>query len=162
MNKPRVSSIVAVAKNDRAIGYKNKLLWDIPEDTQYFRETTKGHPVIMGQLTFESIGRPLPNRLNIILSLDKNFKSDGVTVVGSIDEGLAIAKATGNDEIFIIGGASIYRQTIDLIDRLYVTEVEGEYEADTFFPDYSNFTKVVSERASSDGKYKYKFRILEK
>ncbi|XOU95050.1 MAG: dihydrofolate reductase [Candidatus Kerfeldbacteria bacterium] len=162
MRQPIVSSIVAVAKQDRAIGSKNKLLWEIPEDMQYFRKITAGHPVIMGQLTFESIGMPLPKRLNIVLSLDKNYKADGVTIASSIEEGIKIAKENDQEEIFVIGGASIYKQTIDLIDRLYVTEVEGEYEADTFFPEYSQFTKVVSERESSDEKYKYKFLVLEK
>ena len=162
MEKLIVSSIVAVAKKDRAIGYKNKLLWEIPEDMQYFRKVTAGHPVIMGQLTFESIGMPLPKRLNIVLSLEKNYKAEGVTVASSIEEGINIAKKNDEDIIFIIGGASIYKQTIDLIDRLYITEVEGEYEADTFFPDYSQFTKVISEREGSDNNYKYKFRVLEK
>lgn len=162
MNKPRVSSIVAVAKKNRAIGFKNKLLWQIPEDMKHFREVTKGHPVIMGQVTFESIGKPLPNRLNVVLTLDDNFKDDRVTISKSIEEGINIAKENDNEEIFIIGGASIYKQTINMIDRLYVTEVEGEYEADTFFPDYSQFSKIISEHDSSDGNYKYKFRVLEK
>ena len=162
MNNPRISSIVAVAKKDRAIGFKNKLLWHIPEDMKHFREVTKGHTVIMGQVTYESIGRPLPNRLNVVLTLDDDFKADGITIARSIKDGINIAKENDKEEIFIIGGASIYKQTIDIIDRLYVTEVEGDYEADTFFPDYSQFTKVISDTESSDEKYKYKFRVLEK
>lgn len=162
MNNPRISSIVALAKKDRAIGNKNKLLWVIPEDMHYFRDITAGHPVIMGQITYNSIGRPLPNRLNIILSKDEELKIQGVTIARSIEEALEIAKAKDKEEVFIIGGASIYQQTMDLVNRLYITEVEGDYEADTYFPDYSKFTNVISKKESSDKKYKYVFKVLEK
>jgi len=162
MNKPRISSIVALAKKNRAIGNKNKLLWFIPEDMHYFRDITLGHPVIMGKTTYESIGRPLPNRLNIILSKDDRLEIPGVTIAKSIDQALDIAKAKDKEEIFIIGGASIYQQTMNLVDRLYITEVEGDFEADTYFPDYLNFTNVISKKESSDDKYKYTFLVLEK
>jgi dihydrofolate reductase len=159
--KPKISLICAVAEKNRAIGKDNKLLWDIPNDLNHFRQTTSGHPVIMGQKTFESIGRPLPKRLNIILTKDPNLKIDGCSIAYSIDEAIDIASENNSDEIFFIGGGSIYAQAISLADKLYLTLVEGEYEADTFFPDYSNF-KIVSERSEESNGYKYRYCELER
>ncbi|MFA6098257.1 MAG: dihydrofolate reductase [Patescibacteria group bacterium] len=162
MNKPIISTIVAVAEKNRAIGFKNKLLWHIPEDLQRFKKITRGHPVIMGQTTFESIGKPLPERTNIVMTLDKNFKAAGVTICYSLDEAIAEASKHDQGEIFFCGGATIYRLALPLTDRLYVTVVKGEYEADTFFPDYSEFTKIISRQESRDDKHEYTFFILEK
>lgn len=158
----KISMISAIARKDRAIGFKNALLWHIPEDFKHFKETTMGHAVIMGENTYRSIGRPLPNRTNIVLSLDPNFSPEGCIVVQSIEEALEKAREVERDEIFIIGGASIYRQFLPYADRLYLTLVEGDFEADTFFPDYSEFTKVLSERKEDNGKYQFSFVVLEK
>lgn len=154
--------ISAIARKDRAIGFKNALLWHIPEDFKHFKETTSGHAVIMGENTYTSIGRPLPNRTNIILSLTPNFSPEGCIVVQSIEEALIKAKEVERDEIFIIGGASIYRQFLPYADRLYLTLVEGDFEADTFFPDYSEFTKVLSEEKQDNGKHQFSFITLER
>ncbi len=162
MAQPKISMISAIARKDRAIGFQNALLWHIPEDFKHFKETTSGHAVIMGENTYRSIGRPLPNRTNIILSLTPNFSPEGCIVVQSIEEALIKAKEVERDEIFIIGGASIYRQFLPYADRLYLTLVEGDFEADTFFPDYSEFTKVLSEKKQDDGKYQFSFVVLEK
>jgi dihydrofolate reductase len=161
MPRPIISIIVAVAEN-RAIGLKNKLLWDIPEDMKHFREITKGHPVIMGQKTFESIGKPLPKRVNIIMTQDQGFKADGCVVVYSIDQAIEEAKKQDQEEIFFIGGGMVYKQAIPLANRLYLTVVKGDFEADTYFPDYSEFTKVVSRQASHDDKFQYEFLVLER
>jgi dihydrofolate reductase len=161
MNKPKVSIIAAVAKN-RAIGKDNKLLWHISEDLQRFKKITSGHPVIMGQKTFESLGRPLPNRTNIVLTFDKSYKAAGCTVVYSIDEAVKVASEKDKEEIFFIGGGQIYAQAIKFADKLYLTLVEGEYEADTFFPDYSDFKKIILEEPHESAGYKYKFLELEK
>jgi len=157
----KISMISAIAEN-RAIGKNNQLLWHIPEDFKHFKETTTGHAMIMGQKTFESIGRPLPNRMNIVLTNDKNFSFDGVVVCYSIPEALKKAEETGEQEVFIIGGGSIYKQFIDLADKLYLTIIEGNFEADTFFPDYSKFSKVKETGSGQHENYKFKFLELEK
>ncbi len=162
MKKPRVSIISAIARKDRAIGKDNALLWHIPEDMRHFRELTTGHAVVMGENTFRSIGKPLPNRTNIVLSLDTELRLDGCIVAHSVEDALEQARTSESEEIFIIGGASIYRQFIPLADRLYLTLVEGEYEADTFFPEYGEFTKVFGEETVDNGTYRFSFVTLEK
>lgn len=157
-----ISIISAIARSDRAIGKNNALLWSIPEDMRHFRELTTGHTVIMGENTFRSIGRPLPNRTNIVLSMDAGLTLDGCVVVHSTDEALKKAREAEQEEIFIIGGASIYQQFIPFAERLYLTLVEGEYAADTFFPEYSDFTKIISEETVDNGTHKFSFVILEK
>ena len=126
-----LSIIVAVAQNG-TIGDKNTLLWHIKEDMQFFRRTTQGHPVIMGRKTYESLGRPLPNRTNVVISRQA-LQIEGCTVVHSLEE--AIALFSPDEELFIIGGGEIYRQAMELADRLYVTEVHAAYRGDTLFPD---------------------------
>jgi dihydrofolate reductase len=125
-----LSLIVAIAKNN-AIGKDNHLLWHIPEDLKYFRQITSGHAVIMGRKTFESIGKPLPNRKNIVVSRTL-APQDGITVVPLIAEAL---QHTSNDaETFVIGGGAIYRETFPLAQKLYITQVHEPCQGDTFFP----------------------------
>lgn len=162
MENPRISIISAIARKDRAIGKDNALLWHIPEDFKHFKDLTSGHAIVMGENTYKSIGRPLPNRTNIILSLSSDFIPEGCVVVRSIDEALSVAKQHETEEIFIIGGASIYKQFIPMADRLYLTLVDGEYEADTFFPEYGDFTKVISEEKIDNGKHQFSFVTLER
>jgi len=156
-----LSLIAAIAKN-RAIGKDNHLLWHIPEDFKYFKTLTSGHPIIMGRKTYQSIGKPLPNRTNIIVSRDANYQPDGCIAAHSLEE--AIHKATDIDqtEVFIIGGGQIYEQGMTLADRLYLTIVKGDFAGDTFFPEYSQFTKVISRREGKDEKYEYEFVTLER
>lgn len=161
MIHPKLSIIVAIDEK-RAIGKDNQLLWHIPEDLKHFKELTTGHTVVMGENTYRSIGRPLPNRTNIILSMTPDFSPEGCFVVRSIDEALNVAKEHESEEIFIIGGASIYKQFLPIVDRLYVTEVTGIHEADTFFPEYDDFTKRVSEEKIDNGKYCFTFFTLER
>lgn len=165
--KARISIIAAISEN-RALGKDNKLLWHIPEDLKRFKELTKGHVVIMGRKTYESIGRPLPNRINVVITRDQNFNTPGVIVAGSLRAGIEKGEGRGGLEgregleIFVIGGGQIYEQAMPLADRLYLTIVEGEYEADTFFPDYSEFKKVIEKKEEETGVYKYTFLTLEK
>lgn len=162
MPQPTISLICAVAKN-RAIGQNNKLLWDIPDDLRHFKKITKGHAVVMGQKTFESIGQPLPRRTNVIITNDQNFKAEGCVIAYSIEEAFAKAKEIEKDEIFVIGGGSIYAQTISLADKLYLTIVDETVEAaDTFFPDYSEFKNIVKEEPREYNDLKYKFTELIK
>lgn len=158
--KPIISLIAAIGEN-RELGKNNQLLWHIPEDLKRFRKITKGHVVIMGRKTFESIGKPLPKRTNIIITKDKTYHPP-VIVCHSVIEAIEVAKRKEKEEIFIIGGGQIYHQTIPFADRLYLTIVEGTFAADTFFPDYSQFKKkIFAEKRKSAG-YQYQFLILEK
>ena len=161
MSRPIISIIAAISEN-RAIGKDNKLLWHLPEDLQRFKKITSGHPIIMGQKTFESLGRPLPNRTNIVLTLDRSYKAPGAVVVYSMDEALEAAKRVEKEEIFFVGGGQIYAQAIKFADKLYLTLVDGEYDADTFFPDYPQFKKVISEEKHEAEGLKYKFLELKK
>lgn len=140
-----ILSIISAVANNNEIGRKNELLWDLPIDMKHFRETTTGHPVIMGQRTYESLGtdsqglagRPLPNRRNIVLTLDKDFKREGIEIAYSMEKLDELLKNTmGEDEeVFVIGGGQIYKLFIEKADRLYITHVNAEFpDADTLFP----------------------------
>ena len=158
IDKPTISIIAAVAEN-RAIGKNNKLLWEIPEDMKHFKRITTGHPVIMGQKTYESIGGSLSNRTNIVLSQDNGFYATGCIVTDSIEKAIEIAKKDNSDEIFFIGGGMVYEEAIKIVDKLYLTIVEGSYDADTYFPKYDDFVKI---RETGSGQYDiYKYRFCE-
>jgi dihydrofolate reductase len=160
--KPSKISVIAAIGRNRELGFKNRLLWSLPNDLKHFKALTNGHPVVMGLNTYRSIGRPLPNRTNIVLSFEPQ-DLPGVTVVTNLAEAFSIAsQAQGGEEIFVIGGGQIFSQAITKADRLYLTLVEAETEADTFFPDYSMFTKKVSEVPGEDDGIKYKFVVLER
>ncbi|MBU1202921.1 dihydrofolate reductase [Patescibacteria group bacterium] len=151
-------SLIAAIARDRGIGYKNKLLVHLPPDLQHFKKITQGHMVIMGQTTYQSMGKALPNRQNIVLTLDKDWKVDDAVVLHSIEEAIEYAKASGDDEIFFIGGASIYRQSIKYADKLYLTIIDKTFEADTYFPEYDEFKNIVSESETQEyegTKFKY-------
>lgn len=153
--------IVAVDEA-RAIGKDNRLLWHIPEDLKRFKELTTGHAVIMGENTYYSIGRPLPNRTNIVVTLNQALELPGCLVTHSIDEAFAAAREREPEEVFVIGGASIYRQCLPSVERLYLTLVQGTHEADTFFPEYADFEKVISEEQGTSGEYRYTYFVLER
>ncbi|MCC6323850.1 dihydrofolate reductase [Candidatus Nomurabacteria bacterium] len=144
-----LSLIAGIGKNNE-LGLGNKLLWDLSRDMKHFRETTSGHPVIMGRKTFESIGKPLPNRRNVVITRDVSYVKEGVEVVHSLPEAIDLFKYDVNplpngEEVFVIGGAEIYKQAMDHADRLYITHVDGIFDADAFFPTISpNFWKEVS------------------
>lgn len=158
---PKISIIAAIASGNRALGRNNKLIYQIPEDLKRFRQLTEGHAIIMGRKTFESIGYSLPNRMNIIITHDSNYSASGVTIAHSLDEALRLVQ--GNDEVFVIGGGQVYQEAIGIADKLYLTIIEGSPQADTFFPDYSEFKKIVwqSEEQESAG-FKYRFLELER
>ena len=164
----KVSIIAAIGKN-RELGKDNKLIWHIKEDLQRFKKITSGHPIIMGRKTWDSLPfKPLPNRTNIVVTRNPGFSFAGgrlAKLVGSVGEALEIAKnSPGGEEVFIIGGGQIYEQTIKkgLVDKLYLTIVEGEFDADTFFPDHSQFKKIVLEKKRESDGYKYTFLELER
>jgi dihydrofolate reductase len=165
MNKPILSIIVVVDQN-RGIGKDNKLLASIPEDLKRFHKITKGHPVIMGRKTFESIlfyaKGPLVGRTNIVVTSNPDYKYENCIIVDSLEKAIEKAKEIDKHEIFIIGGASIYNQAINLADRLYLTLVKSSFNADSFFPDYSKFSKIISSEDFKSGPYNCTFFILEK
>ena len=158
-----VSIIVAIAQNG-TIGDKNSLLWHIKEDMRFFRTTTSGHPVIMGRKTFESLGsKPLPKRTNIVITrADREF--EGALTAHSLEE--AIRMAGEDDEIFVMGGAQIYREALSVVDRMYITVVERDYEGDTSFPDvdYSEWklVDVVRHERGEEYEYPFEFRIYDR
>lgn len=161
VKKPKISLICCIAEN-RGIGKNNKLLFDIPDDLKRFKKITMGHPIIMGYKTHQSIGRPLPGRLNIVLLPDK-IKINGCVVCQSIEEAIDVASQNDKKEIFFIGGGSVYKQAIEFADKLYLTIVDAAAEADTFFPDYSKFKNVIFESDEyNKNNIKYKFLELEK
>lgn len=160
MNKPKISLIAAIASGNRALGLNRRLIYHIPPDLKRFKQITSGHAIIMGRKTFESIGMPLPDRRNIVITRDSGYFVAGLVIVHSLEEALGLVQ--NEEEVFIIGGGQIYRETIGLADKLYLTIVEGSPKADTFFPDYSDFKKVILEEAHESDGIKYKFLDLEK
>lgn len=155
-------SLIAVIGQNRALGKDNKLLWHIPEDMKRFKNLTTGHVVIMGRKTYESIGKALPNRMNIVITKDKKYHAPNCILTHSLDKAIHIAKGKENNEIFIIGGGQIYAQAISYVNKLYLTIVKDTRRADTFFPDFATFTKVIEKKQNSYKNYRYEFLTLEK
>lgn len=182
--KPKISLIAAISEN-RVIGRDNQLPWHIPEDLKRFKEITKGHPVIMGRKTYESIGRLLPKRINIIVTRDITYMVDGAVMAHSLDDAIEKAQEsiqyrvssteqgknqnteygilnTDENEVFIIGGGQVFEQSISVADRLYLTIVHTTIEGDSFFPEYSAFQHEIYRRESSNENFSYTFLTLEK
>lgn len=155
-------SLIAAIDEAGGLGNDDELLFKIPEDLKRFRKLTSGHSVIMGRRTYDSIGQALPGRTNIVVTRIQDFDADDVLVAHSIEQALDLAEEEGDGEVFIIGGGQIYEQTIDEADKLYLTIVKGEFKADTFFPDYSDFDKIVFEQPGEYKDYKFKFLELER
>jgi len=160
----KISIAVAIGEN-HAIGKNNQLLWHMPADLKFFKQTTSGHTVIMGRKTFDSVGKPLPNRRNVVITRDPELQIEGVELVNSLDEALEITK-TEEKPVFIVGGAEIYRQALPKTDKLYLTTIHHNFDADTFFPDFdrSEWTVISSEphKADEKNKYDYTFEVLER
>ncbi len=159
-----ISLVAAIGKNNE-LGKGNDLLWKFPADQKFFRETTEGHPILMGRKTFESIGRALPKRRNIIITRDKNYKFPGTEVVHSLEEALALVK--NEKEVFVIGGAEIFRQSMDIADRLYITHFAAEDKnADVFFPEIIpvvwNEVSHQEMEPDKDNPIPYTFSVYEK
>jgi dihydrofolate reductase len=155
----KISAIVAMSEN-RVIGKNNRLPWHLPADLKHFKTITMGKPVLMGRKTFDSIGRPLPGRLNIIITRDTNYSVPGCVVVHSIDD--AIAKAGNYDEIFVIGGAELFQQMFSRIQTIYLTIIHENFDGDAFFPEFnqSEWKEVAREKFSPDEQNKYSFSFI--
>lgn len=155
----KISLVVAASLNN-AIGKNNQLLWHLPKDMRFFKNTTWAMPVIMGRKTFESLGsKPLNGRLNIIISRNKTFNAEGVIVVDSIKAAIGIAEQENYKQVYVIGGGEIYKEAILVADQLYITRVQTEIEGDTFFPivDTAQWKLVYSEAHTTDAKHAYAF-----
>ncbi|MDR2206913.1 MAG: dihydrofolate reductase [Flavobacteriaceae bacterium] len=159
-----ITLIVAMGQKNE-IGFENRLLWHLPKDLKHFKELTSGHPIIMGRKTYESIGKPLPNRTNIVVSRKTDWFEEGILIVGSIKEAIKFAKKI-DEQIFIIGGGNIYEQTIDLADKLEITFVKTDLQADTFFPNINEKiwrkTAEICHEKDEKNPYDFCFRTFEK
>ncbi len=162
-DRPIISFIWGQDRN-RLIGRDNALPWKLPADMAWFRKSTMGKPILMGRKTYESIGRPLPGRVNLILTRQTNLQIEGCTVVHSLGE--AKSSVPEANEIMVMGGAEIYALLFDQAERLYITEIDAEFEGDAWFPEFdrSRWQEVFSESHHPDDKnvYPYSFRILER
>ena len=159
-----ISMIAAVAEN-LVIGRNNDLVWHLPDDMKYFMETTKHHHVIMGRRNYESIPhkyRPLPSRVNIIVTQQDDYKAEGSLITNSIEAAIELAKKDRQDEAFIIGGGQIYAQAIDLAHRLYITEIKASFEGDTFFPeiDKNEWQEVSRKPHGKDDRHDHEFDFV--
>jgi dihydrofolate reductase len=159
-----ISFIVAMDEN-RVIGKDNELPWHLPEDLKFFKRTTMGHPIAMGRKTHESIGRVLPGRENIVITRQLDYKSNNATVFYSMEEFVEYCRKQ-DDEIFVIGGAEIFKETFAYADRLYITHIYEEFEGDTYFPEFNEteWELISCEKGIKDEKnpYKYEYRIYDR
>lgn len=164
-----LSLIVAMSTN-RTIGINNALPWHLPNDLKYFKQATMGKPIVMGRKTFESIGKPLPGRRNIVISRDLSYQAEGVDVVSSLEHaielGESIAMINGQEEVMVIGGAQIYELALEEADRLYITHVDANVEGDAFFPEvnWQDYQLIAEEAFNAEGHnpYDYRFSIYQR
>jgi len=150
-----LSLIVATAENN-VIGKANTMPWHLPADLAYFKKTTLGKPIIMGRKTFESIGRPLPNRQNIVVTRDVSYQAEGIDIVDSIEKALSLVSEA--EEVMVIGGGTVYQSCLAQADRLYITHIHAKIEGDTYFPDYdreNDWKKVCCESYQADERNAY-------
>ncbi|HSO58826.1 MAG TPA: dihydrofolate reductase [Paenisporosarcina sp.] len=156
-------SLIVVHDLNRVIGQDNKMPWHIPNELAYFKEKTMGKAIVMGRSTFESIGRPLPGRLNIVITRNTSYNAEGVTVVHSIGEAIEVANKH-HEEVMIIGGEQIFKEVLPYADLLYITKIEHEFEGDTFFPTYEQNWEVIStsEQHSTDSGLKYTYMLYKR
>ncbi|KFF17619.1 MULTISPECIES: dihydrofolate reductase [Chryseobacterium] len=160
-----MTTIVVAMGEKNEIGFENKLLWHLPKDLKHFKDITSGHPIIMGRKTYESIGKPLPNRTNIVISRKKNWFEEGILIVGSIKEAVKFAKKI-DENVFIIGGGNIYEQTMEIVDKLEVTLVKADLQADTFFPKINpkvwKKTEEIFHEKDEKNEYDFSFQTYER
>ena len=157
--------MIAAMGTNRVIGKDNDIPWHLPDDFQYFKDTTNGHTVIMGRKNWESLPdpfRPLPKRTNIVITRQSDYSADGAQVVRSLDEALKLAKETNDSEVFIIGGGEIYRQSLEIANQIYLTEIDGDFDGQTTFPtfDMSEWKEVSREHHPIDDKHAYSFDFV--
>ncbi|ODG93815.1 MULTISPECIES: dihydrofolate reductase [Bacillaceae] len=157
-----IAALVAMSENN-VIGLNNKMPWHLPQELAYFKKVTTGYTIIMGRKTFDSIGRPLPNRENIVVTRQKDFQAEGVIVINDV---ISYVEENKNKDLFIIGGAEIFNLTFPYLDTLYITEIEHNFEGDTFFPNFSkdewNVKSVSDVQVDEKSKIKFRYFVYEK
>lgn len=158
-----IVSIIAAMDRKAGIGIDNKLPWRLSADLKRFRELTMGHHIVVGRKTFESIGKPLPGRQMIVVTRDRNYRAEGCDVVHSVEDAIRLARERGESEVFICGGAEIYAQSIEIADRMYLTLVDAEVAADTFFPEFDeqgwSEQESVYQPADEKNQYPFTFKV---
>ena len=163
----KISMIAAMAQQ-RVIGRDQTMPWHLPADLAFFKKTTMGNPILMGRKTYESIGRPLPGRLNLVVTHNPELEIAGCEVVTSLDQALEIAnkEPSRSDEIFIIGGGQLYASFLPQADRLYLTLIDAELKGDTYFPDYTQYqwqqVECIDHPANDKNIYPYSFMTLDR
>jgi dihydrofolate reductase len=161
-----IISLIVAASTNNVIGKNNQLLWSLPNDMRFFKNTTWAMPVLMGRKTFESLGKPLPGRLNIVITRQQDWKPAGATIAHSLEEALKAAAAADYNEAFVIGGGEIFKEAMDVADNIYLTRVDAELDGDAFFPSIDNAKwKMVSNQSfPADAKhaYTYHFQLWKK
>ena len=155
-----INIVVSKASNN-VIGAKNDLIWHLPNDLKHFKNITSGHPIIMGRKTFESLGRPLPNRTNIVVTRDQNWSAENIEIETSLSKAIEAAQKIDQD-IYIIGGGNIYKQAMEFADVLYITEVHHEFDGDTYYPeiDSDEWEEVEREDFKKDEKHPYAYSFV--
>lgn len=153
--------LIAALTDNRVLGKDNQLIWRLPEDLKNFKRLTSGHSVIMGRKTFESLGKPLPNRTNIVITRNPDYQAEGCIVVESLAKAIAQAQEADAGQVFVIGGGEIYAQALPLADVMYLTHVHTELEGDTFFPEFStsDWKVIDTQHFDKDEKHAYDFDI---
>lgn len=161
-----IISLLVAMDEKRGIGKAGKLPWHLSSDLKRFRALTMGHHLIVGRKTFESIGKPLPGRQTIVVTRDASLKREGCFVAGSVQDAIALARGRGETEVFVIGGAEVYAQALDASDRVYLTQVHAEVDADTFFPELEHDawieTQHTDHAADKKNQYAFTFKLLER
>lgn len=161
-----IKSIMVARSDNRVIGKDNDLVWHMPADLKYFKETTKGHYVMMGRKTYESVDQPLPGRLNIIITRQSDYYRECCITVHSLEEAFALGEENGQQEVFVLGGSEIYELAMDQVDRIYLTEIKAEFKGDAYFPeiDYAKWQEVKREEHEPDAEnpHPYAFVVLKR
>ncbi len=156
-------SIIVILSTNNVIGRDNKLPWHMPADLKRFKNLTMGHHLLMGRKTFNEIGKPLPGRINVVITRDPHFHAEGVAIARSVDEAIGKAEAAGDHEIFLAGGGEIFRQVIHRADRMYVTRIHAEIDGDTTFPEFDDVNEwrlADAEHFEADAKNQYPYSFL--
>jgi dihydrofolate reductase len=161
-----IISLIVIADENNGIGKNNQLLCHLPADLKYFKQTTMGHTIVMGRKTYESIGKPLPGRTNIVISRQTDLAIEGCLVLPHLEDAIEHARYSGETELFITGGGTIYELTLPLANKVYLTRIHHRFEADTFFPlltaDDWQFVKDEKHNTDDKNKYDYSFQVFER
>lgn len=158
-----IKSIIVAKSENNVIGKDQDLVWHLPKDQKYFKSTTMGHYVLMGRKTYESMNKPLPGRLNIIITRREDYFVEGCVTFRNLSDAIQFAESNGQKELFILGGGEIYSQSLNIVDKLYITEVHGIFEGDTYFPEFNhgNWKEIFRENHQADEQHSVPFDFIQ-